>query len=217
MGKLIVPLIIGLLMGISGGGFFAVYRASAAHATALVDARKHGLKPSSDSTQVAAGESIAHGDSEHAAADTKSAGPDSTPAPVAAAGAVAKHAEPAPVEVAHDPVAEHASATRATPEVTKPSGAVAAGARAVAAAAPTTGGAPTETEIAAHQRRLAKIFATMSPKDASRVLTQMTDHDVSIILGLLSDRQAAAILTSLPAPRAATLSQLQPRRGGGTQ
>jgi flagellar motility protein MotE (MotC chaperone) len=42
----------------------------------------------------------------------------------------------------------------------------------------------------------------------------MTDHDVAVILNLLSNKQAAAILTNLPAPRAATLAQMQPKKGG---
>jgi hypothetical protein len=232
MGKLIVPLLIGLLMGISGGGFFAVYKASAAHATAVLDARKHGLKPVADSTRLAEGDSSAHGDGEHAAteptagehasAEPTAATHDSTPAAVAAA-----HAEPA-----HGAAVEHATEPHSTLPGTKSVAAGAGAATAAAAhgsAAPTAtpvtpassaaspGAAPTVAEAEAHQRRLAKIFATMSAKDASRVLTQMTDHDVSIILGLLSDRQAAAILISLPAPRAAALSQLQPRRAGGAQ
>ena len=57
----------------------------------------------------------------------------------------------------------------------------------------------------------------MGAKDAARVLGQMTDHDVSVILNLLRDRQAAAILINLPAPRAAVLSQMQPRRVGGVE
>ena len=204
MGKLIIPLIIGLLAGISGGGFYAVKTASAKHATAIADAKKHGIKPADDSSHAEAGaDSSAHDDGEHAAAE-----------PVAAAGehhdttaTVAAVEKPAGEET-HAPVAEHAPAGHATPTLPKPPTATPVAAASAAA---------NEAATQAHQRRLAKIFATMSAKDASRVLTQMTDHDVSIILGLLSDRQAAAILTSLPAPRAAALSQVQPRRiGGGT-
>jgi hypothetical protein len=204
MGKLIVPLIIGLLAGISGGGFYAVSTASAKHATAIADARKNGIKPVSDSTHAdAAADSSSHGDGEHEATEpvVAAGGAHDTTATVAA---IAKDAG----EATHAPAAEHAPSAHAPPAAAKPltPTPVAAG-----------NAAANDAETQAHQRRLAKIFATMSAKDASRVLSQMTDHDVGIILGLLSDRQAAAILTSLPATRAAALSQLQPRRiGGGT-
>ena len=204
MGKLIIPLIIGLLTGISGGGFYAVNKVSATHAVAVANAKKHGVKPEGDSTHAeGAADSTAHVEGEHVAeghAATPPTGHDST-------AAVATAAKPA-TEATHAAAGEHAAEVRAIPVTAKP-------ATAVAAAPPNASGAASDAETAAHQKRLAKIFATMSPKDASRVLAQMTDHDVSIILGLLSDRQAAAILTNLPAPRAAALSQLQPRRGGG--
>jgi cytoskeletal protein RodZ len=204
MVKLIVPLIIGLLAGISGGGFYAVKAASAKHATAIADAKKHGIKPANDSSHAEAGaDSSATEGSEHTATEPVAAAAEGhdTTATVAAAE------KPAADDV-HAPAAEHAPAAHATPTATKPPTPTSV----VAASA-----AANEAETQAHQRRLAKIFATMSAKDASRVLTQMTDHDVGIILGLLSDRQAAAILTNLPATRAAALSQLQPRRvGGGT-
>lgn len=206
MGKLIVPLIIGLLMGISGGGFFSVYKASAAHATAIADAKKHGLKPVADSTHAAEGDSTAGAEGEHVAAEpAKAAEHDATPTTVAAA--------PKPADATHAAPAISVPGAHATPVVTKPS--TATPTTAVAATSPS--GAPTEAETQAHQQRLAKIFATMGAKDASRVLTQMSDHDVGIILGLLTDRQAAAILTNLPAPRAAALSQVQLRRTGGTE
>jgi MgtE intracellular N domain len=209
--KLVVPLIFGLLAGVSGGGFFAVHTASSAHATALVTARKHGLPASPDSTQ---GDS-AHVATEHAAGEHDStthvaaahAGPDSSAAPASHAPAADTHAPeshgtPVTQVDAHKPVAPNA-ATTATP-----SGAP------VAHAATD---APPDAAAEAHQRRLTKIFSTMSAKDAARVLTQMTDHDVSLIINRLSDRQAAAILAILPAPRAAALSQMHGERVGGGQ
>lgn len=200
MGKLIVPLIIGLLMGISGGGFYAVNKVSATHAAAVATAKKHGVNAEGDSSHTeAATDSTAHGEGEHAAVeppDSHAAGHDTTAHPAATVTP--------PTAATHAPVAEHQGDAHATtPTPTKPATVAAAGT------------SPSAAETDAHQRRLAKIFATMSAKDASRVLTQMNDHDVGIILGLLSNRQAAAILTNLPAPRAAALSQVQPRRGGG--
>ena len=214
MGKLIVPLIIGLLMGVSGGGFFSVYQAGKAHASAVADAQKRGLKPASDSTHAAtdsAGISdttAAHGGGDHTATEPSTAEP--TTATAAAPAAAAAHAP-----AAHAPAAQ-ATETH-TPVVTKPSAtpAIAAPVAPAKQGAPPNDDAATAAATQAHQRRLAKIFATMGPKDAARVLGQMNDHDVGIILGLLSDRQTAAILTNLPAPRAAALSQVQPRRTGG--
>jgi MgtE intracellular N domain len=191
MGKLIVPIIIGLLMGISGGGFFAVHQASAAHATALVQARKHGIKP-------AAGDST-HAEGDSASVDDAATHGDTSSAPVAE-HAAPDHAAPAgdtTKTVAHGDE-KHAATPTATHSPTP------------AAAAPGETAAPapgSAASVAAHEQRMAKIFSTMSAKDAARVLAQMSDHDVGVILKQLSDRQAAAILTTLPAQRAATLTQ----------
>jgi hypothetical protein len=194
MGKLIVPLVIGLLMGISGGGFFAVYQASSTHATAITEAKKHGIKPAADSTHAtgdstATPDSAAHGEVAHdsAAAGSHDAAP-ATAAPVA--------------DASHAPAAQ--AVPPAKPTVTP-----------VAAATPAADAAPTDAETQTHQRRLAKIFATMSAKDAAKVLTQMSDADVGVILNLLGASQAAAIMTSLPPQRAALLSQMPARRRGG--
>jgi hypothetical protein len=208
MGKLIVPLIIGLLLGVSGGGFYAVTQAAKAHATAVADAKKHGIKPAGDSTQAEGDSSHAADSASHEPADvTAHAETDSAhvEAPPAGAAPVASGAT-TPVKEAGHGADSHA--TPATTPVVLPSPAD------PTRAASTTRDVASIAETQAHQRRLAKIFATMGAKDAARVLAQMTDHDVSIILGLLADRQAAAILTNLPAPRAAALSAVQPRRGG---
>jgi MgtE intracellular N domain len=198
MGKLIVPLIIGLLMGISGGGFFAVHQASTAHAAALVQARKHGIKPAGDSTHAEAGDSsqadgaATHGDSvdtpasDHAAPDH--AAPDHA-APATDSATVAPHGDD---KQADTPAAAHDATSGSAAHVE--------------ARVPVANAA---ASVAAHEQRMAKIFSTMSAKDAARVLAQMSDHDVGVILKQLSDRQAAAILTTLPAQRAATLTQIQ--------
>lgn len=205
MGKLILPLIIGLLMGVSGGGFFAVVQAGKAHASAVADAQKRGLKPAGDSTHAAtdsagASDSTAHGEGDHAATETASATPTG--------GAALKLAP----DNTHAP--ETHAATTPKPGTTP---VAPAPAPPVSHAAPSDDDAAKAAATQAHQRRLAKIFATMGPKDAARVLAQMTDHDVEIILGLLSDRQAAAILINLPPPRAAVLSHVQPRLAGSVK
>jgi hypothetical protein len=56
--------------------------------------------------------------------------------------------------------------------------------------------------------RLGKIFGSMQPKEAARVLEQMADADVVTILAMLNDRQAAAVLANLPPQRAAQISRL---------
>ena len=65
------------------------------------------------------------------------------------------------------------------------------------------------------ERRLAKIFSAMQPKDAARVLEQMSDGDVRTIIAMLGDRQAAAVLANFPPQRAAVISRLAMR--GGTK
>ena len=55
--------------------------------------------------------------------------------------------------------------------------------------------------------RISKIFAAMSPKDASRVLEQLEDSDVQTVLVGLNDKQAAAILSGFPPARAAAISR----------
>jgi hypothetical protein len=68
------------------------------------------------------------------------------------------------------------------------------------------------------ERRLAKIFSAMQPKDAARVLEQMSDGDVQAIIAMLGDRQAAAVLANFPPERAAVIGRLTMRgvamRGG---
>lgn len=205
MGKLIVPILVSFLLGLSGGGFYSVHQVSALHASAVAVARQRGIAPDSaaaahDST---VSDSTPHVDERAATPvppDATAATHDTTPAVVATASPV----KPLP-DTAHKP---------AVPSIVPVKAATIA--HAVPAATTPASDAPTAAETAAHQRRLAKIFSTMGAKDAARVLAQMNDHDVSVILNLLGDRQAAAILINLPAPRAALLTQM-PRRGGGDE
>lgn len=198
MGKLISPIIIGFLLGLTGGGFFSVYQVSSQHATAVEAAKKNGIKPDTSAKRDSTGaDSASHG-ADHAAAPAADDPAAGTPVVAAAPAADTAHA-----------AATHTAA--------KPPAPVPAAVAAKPAAAAGGSDAPTDAETASHQRRLAKIFATMGAKDAARVLGQMSDNDVGVILNLLGDRQAAAILISLPAPRAALLSQMQPRRTGGSE
>jgi hypothetical protein len=62
------------------------------------------------------------------------------------------------------------------------------------------------TEVS--ERRVAKVFTSMDPKQAAKVLDRMADADVHIILGYVGPRQAASILAVLPPERVAKLSKL---------
>ncbi len=77
------------------------------------------------------------------------------------------------------------------------------------APAPTVASAPaTDTVAEASERRLAKVFTAMEPKQAAKVLQHMQDSDVQIILGYVGPKQAATIMAELPPERVATLSKL---------
>ena len=199
MSKIVLPLFLGFFIGLSGGGFAAIWRTADQHQKAIELAQ---AKLPADTTHKGA----AHGaDSSHAeggASDTAHATPEATPD----AGHDAGHDAPAAT-----PAAAPAKADGAKPEAMKPE------ATTPAAAKPTAVPAKDDAAPQAEQQKLAKIFSTMSAKDAARVLAQMSDADVQVILGKLSDRQAAAILTSLPPQRAATLSASRMRPGTGEQ
>lgn len=64
-----------------------------------------------------------------------------------------------------------------------------------------------DSTAAVYERRLARTFGAMSPRDAARVLEQMSDADVGTLLGYLNERQSAGILSSLPPTRAARLGE----------
>ena len=59
----------------------------------------------------------------------------------------------------------------------------------------------------AQVRRIGRIFAAMSPREAAKVLQQLEDSDVTTIVSSLTEKQAAAILQAFPAERAAAISR----------
>ena len=67
---------------------------------------------------------------------------------------------------------------------------------------------PADTIAEASERRLAKVFTAMEPKQAAKVLQHMQDADVQIILGYVGPRQAASIMAELPPERVAALSKM---------
>ncbi len=84
------------------------------------------------------------------------------------------------------------------------SGATAGTASASGTAATGAGGAAAPGLLP--EARLGKIFGSMQPRDAARVLEQMDNRDIATILTMLNDRQAAAVLSNLAPDRAAAIS-----------
>jgi len=132
----------------------------------------------------------------------------------AACPAPAAHSDSAHAVAVIDSSEAAAAAVPATP-------AVAAGPGADSAAA---AGMPGDTSVAGllqaagpvqrlSRDRLAKVFRTMQPRDAAKVLEKLDDAEVGAMLGLLPDRQVAGVLTNLPADRAAALSRTAMRTG----
>lgn len=86
-----------------------------------------------------------------------------------------------------------------------------AAAKALVKPAPPAAAAPPDTV----EKRIAKVFTSMDPKQAAKVLEHMSDGDVQIILGYVGVKQAAAIMAELPPERSATLSKMAIK--GGTK
>ena len=74
--------------------------------------------------------------------------------------------------------------------------------------APAPAALPPDSAAEASERRLAKVFTAMEPKQAAKVLQHMQDSDVQIILGYVGPRQAASIMAELPPERVAALSKM---------
>lgn len=67
--------------------------------------------------------------------------------------------------------------------------------------------AAADSATAVQLKRISRTFASMSPRDAAKVLELMEDADVTAILGSLNEKQGAAILAAFPAARAAAISR----------
>jgi hypothetical protein len=148
--------------------------------------------------------------SHSAPADSTKIGVDSTRADSAAA----KPHEAAP-DTAHKEVKTPAASPRmvapvestAAPIVTPPKAGKAAVATQKPAAASPPAPATPDSVVEASERRIAKVFTAMEPKQAAKVLEHMADSDVQIILGYVGPRQAASIMAELPPERVAALSK----------
>lgn len=150
--------------------------------TAKPVAGAHGDSANADSTQA---------DSTHAGASAAShEGPHGDTAVIASGQPVHAPADTMPRPVAN------ASQGSAKPD---------AGKQAASSATAAATATPPDT---ASERRLAKVFTAMEPKQAAKVLQHMSDGDVQIILGYVGPRQAASIMSELPPERVAKLSKL---------
>lgn len=192
--KLIVFAVVGLVIGLGGGSGVAVMRAkkavvAARDSTAEKDSTATGEKEPGDATKPHAGEG-----EEHAAVAAPDSAAVTHAAPTAPDSAVDPKTAPA-TTVAHAPLT-------VAPTVSKPLTSKPTPTAAVKPAADTGRGGQTPAA-----GRISKIFAAMSPKDASRVLEQLEDGDVQTVLVGLNDKQAAAILSGFPPARAAAISR----------
>ena len=157
-------------------------------------------------------------DSAHVATDSTTAHKDSTQTDtaLAASGQVATppgdsaRRPAAPIDSLKPPADAKPSAPGATPSAPAAKPAAAPGPsvpESAVAAAIAAANAP-DTAREASQRRISKVFTSMDPKQAAKVLEHMTDNDVQIILGYVGPRPAAAIMAELPPERVAILSKL---------
>jgi flagellar motility protein MotE (MotC chaperone) len=222
--SLVLPAVLALVVGLAGSAGYAVMHARTEHAAQLATlddiAKAYADSVAADSAHAdSLHGDAAHADSLHADSllDTPA---DSIRALLAAreadshapaggdthaashSGGGASHDAPATTILgagAKDE-AHTTEAAKATADSAKPRDDFAAAANAATRAI-----AESANETIP-EKRLAKIFSAMSPRDAAKVLEQMSDGDVRTILALMGDRQAAAVLAQLPASRAAVIT-----------
>lgn len=189
MKRIVLGLTCGCLVGAIGGAGIAVMRAPPPKAA-------EAARQPTDSTSTHVG-TMPGAPAAQLPADPRPADEPAPAAPIAAQGATAGPRAPASAAVAGK------KGTSLTPT------AVPAGARADSA-----GAANKASDINAGDRRLAKIFGAMQPKEAARVLDQMSDGDIRVIVGLLTEKQAAAVLSALSPQHAAAVARLTARVAG---
>ncbi len=205
--KKLLPLFIGIFVAaLAAGAGFGARRAQLIAAVVAADSATLASAESGDTTSVGMGVAVnadsIHGDdmlADSASADSSGRsyvlGASDDPAGAARAAAAADGGRAAP-------------ASDLAAAVTVPTEAAATAAAPVAAAAPTTSA---DIAPAVTVRRLAKIFGTMAPRDAAKVLAELGDDDVHTLISYLSDRQAAAVMGSIPPERAAKITGMTMR------
>jgi len=219
MKALLLPAVLALVVGMTGSAGYAVMHARTAHAiySVVQDSIGRAVADSLVADSLAA-DSVARDAEALAAAEA-----ELTPADSIRALLAAREADLAAITAPAKPT----PSTTVAKEATAPANAPAAGA-ATGAAAPEPSPAQAATEAAAKalaatsgevipEKRLAKIFGSMSARDAAKVLEQMSDSDVRTILAMMADRQTAAILAAMPASRAAIITKGGATPSGSTQ
>lgn len=211
MMKMVIAGIAAFVLALGGGTGVAMWRAKQAAAHAATANEKHPAAtaeaPASDSAHAAA------------AADSGHAPADATPvvAGAAAAHSAADSAKPAAAKAGAGKHDVAAAAKGDAPKADAGKAAALSPRTPVVNVQPaSTPAAPKGTNDSAQRalgfKQLAKIFASMKPTDATKVMALMTDDEVEGVLRQFQPRQAADLLANFPKERAAALSRrlLQP-------
>ncbi len=217
--RLLMPLIIGLLMGTGVGTGVFIMRGGSGESAASEDVQPDTLAhaESEAEPEVESGSSTGTPDIETAAATDDhnevelASNPETDPQP----------ATNPPQGTDTQPATDSQQPAPPDPNVAEASEPMPAGATGVESAGgvPQTapiqpiGGANLANNVEA-AGRLAKIFSTMQARDAAKVLSLMDPSEMELVLRQLDNRSAAKILAGLDAELAATLSQALMRPGG---
>ena len=235
--KKLIPLILGLVLGVGGGTGAYILRGGDAPVDAEV-AGEDGALDTEEPTHVAAADSVEGPEESHEPEDIDPAdaasqaiaealladpppeqeAPDTTatPEPVQTPETPDESGDPTPPAGAVDPPTEDdPEGSTGADEGVAPEGSEGTadpGAIPGADATPASvAGGPVNDEEAA--KRVAKIFSQMQPRDAARVLSLMERSEVELILKQLDNRSAAKILSGLSPEQAAALSAVLIRGG----
>ena len=210
--KLLLPIVIGLTVGLGSGSGYAYKRSVAKF---VLDSARFADSLSvhvSDSTGIHADRGLPASDGLASTTDDK--GQSQTIDSIIPAAPLS-HGERQAAENSETgkPAPPHSGKTEqgvaAQPASTGPGDAAQAGDKGITADAAQVvkNARDAALKVPLPEQRLAKIFAAMPAKEAAKVLDQMTDADVRQILYLMNDRQAAAILSQLPTGRAAAVTR----------
>lgn len=191
---------------IAAAAAFAIF-AAAGTGVGMLRAPKH----------VATDSTLAAADSTHDGAD---AGVLESGELVLNADAGVDHASDAEAEAAHTELAATgidatSPAAPTTSGLGAPDASVAARATAGLQVRPTAAVAAADSMALERTGKVAKLFQSMSARDAAKVLEQMADEDVIAILSALPERRAGEILALMSAERSALLTRSMLARGNG--
>lgn len=217
MKKLLLPLIAGVLGGITSASAASIVTAkkgAAAYAAYVVDSTAKHVKDSTAAADSLEKEHKAKAE-EEAAAEALMTPADSireaqhmpTTLKAATKGLANASEHGAPADPKHGAPAAAPSGHDTGPKPVVTPATKSAKPKPAATAPPAPVKLPEAIESALPENRIAKIFSAMPSKEAAKVLEQMSDSDIRVILGKMGDKQAAAILIAFPAARAAAISK----------